>query len=138
MKKSKQKQYFHCFIDCILDLYAFWFGYQQNIVTIPIGSGFRGVTLIRGEALIRGRCLSQWNYSQMRLNQRATLILDPALIRRNTVSILHNFIQQSLNSDSAQVQVLFAACERLEMVRISGNGPSQNKAKRYSSVNHNT
>ena len=35
----------------------------------------------------------------------------------------HNFIQQSLDSDSAQVQTLFAACRRFAMVRISDNGP---------------
>ena len=35
----------------------------------------------------------------------------------------HNFIQQSLDSDSAQVQILFAACRRFAMVRISDNGP---------------
>ena len=35
---------------------------------------------------------------------------------------LHNFIQQSLNSDSAQVQLLLAACRIFAMVRNSGNG----------------
>ena len=39
------------------------------------------------------------------------------------LSLLHNFIQQSLNSDSAQVQTLLAACQRFAMVRISDNGP---------------
>ena len=39
------------------------------------------------------------------------------------LSLLHNFIQQSLNSGSAQVQILLAACRRFEMVRISDNGP---------------
>ena len=34
MKKSKYQQYFYCFIVCILVSYAFWFSYQQNIVTI--------------------------------------------------------------------------------------------------------
>ena len=38
-------------------------------------------------------------------------------------SLLHNFIQQSLNSGSAQVQILLAVCRRFEMVRISNNGP---------------
>ena len=38
-------------------------------------------------------------------------------------SVLHNFIQQSLNSGPAQVQILLAACRRFEMVRISDNGP---------------
>ena len=39
------------------------------------------------------------------------------------LSLLHKFIQQSLNSGSAQVQILLAACPRLVMVRISDNGP---------------
>ena len=50
MKKSKHQQYFHCFV-CILVPYAFWFSYQQNIVTILISVAFRGVTHIRGAAL---------------------------------------------------------------------------------------
>ena len=37
--------------------------------------------------------------------------------------LLHNFIQLSLNSGSAQVQTLLAACRRFAMVRISDNGP---------------
>ena len=40
------------------------------------------------------------------------------------LSLLHNFTQQSLNSASAQVQILFMACRRFAMVRISDNGPS--------------
>ena len=36
----------------------------------------------------------------------------------------HYFIQQSLNSGSAQVQILFTVCQRCKMVRISDNGPS--------------
>ena len=51
------------------------------------------------------------------------------------LSLLHSFIQLSLNSGSAQVQTLLAACPRFAMVRISDNG---NKAKRLSSVNHTT
>ena len=47
------------------------------------------------------------------------------------LSLLRNFIHQRLNSGSAQVQVLYAACQRFAMVRISGN-----KAKRLLSVNH--
>ena len=39
------------------------------------------------------------------------------------LSLLHNFIQLSLNSGSAQVQILLAACRRFAMVRISDNGP---------------
>ena len=39
------------------------------------------------------------------------------------LSLLHKFIQQSLNSDSGQVQTLLMACQRFVMVRISENGP---------------
>ena len=45
-----------------------------------------------------------------------------ALRGYTTTSLLHNFIQQSLNSGSAQVQILLVACRRFEMVRISDNG----------------
>ena len=68
LKKFKYQKYFHCFIVCILVSYAFWFSYQQNIVTILISAAFRVAALIRGDALIlmwvsksaeltRGRCL---------------------------------------------------------------------------------
>ena len=39
------------------------------------------------------------------------------------LSLLHNFIQQSLNSGSAQLQALLALCRRFMMVRISDSGP---------------
>ena len=35
------------------------------------------------------------------------------------LSLLHNFIQQSLNSDSVQVQILLPVCRKVAMVRIS-------------------
>ena len=38
------------------------------------------------------------------------------------LSLLDNFIQLSLNSGSAQVESLLAACRRFAMVRISDNG----------------
>ena len=38
------------------------------------------------------------------------------------LSLLHSFIQLSLNSGSAQVQTLLVACRRFAMVRIPGNG----------------
>ena len=41
----------------------------------------------------------------------------------NTAVYQYNFIQLGLNSGSAQVQILLAACRRFAMVRISGNGP---------------
>ena len=46
------------------------------------------------------------------------------------MSPLHNFIQLSLNSVSAQVQILLAAFQRFANVRIYDNG------ERLSSVNH--
>ena len=39
------------------------------------------------------------------------------------LSLLRNFIQISLNSGSAQVQTLLAACQTFAMVSISDNGP---------------
>ena len=51
------------------------------------------------------------------------------------LSLLHNFIHQSLNTDFLQVQILLTACRRLAMVRMI---PAGNKAKRLSSVNHTT
>ena len=52
--------------------------------------------------------------------------------------LLHNFIQLNLKLDSGQVQILLAACWRFAMMRISGNDPDENKAKRLSSVNDTT
>ena len=53
------------------------------------------------------------------------------------LSLLHNFIHQSLNSGSVQVQILLAAFRRFSMARISDNGlPTGNKAKHLSLVNH--
>ena len=54
MKKSKYYQYFHCFIVCILGPYAFWFSFQQNIVTILISAVFRGCgAYLIGRAYLR-------------------------------------------------------------------------------------
>ena len=39
------------------------------------------------------------------------------------LSLMHSFIQLTLNSGSAQVQTLLAACRRFAMVKISDNGP---------------
>ena len=39
------------------------------------------------------------------------------------LSLLHNFIQLSLNLGSAQVQILLAACRRFAMVMIADKGP---------------
>ena len=64
-------------------------------------------------------------------NQFQRLSMSPANLTRRenlelrgvVVSLLHNFIQQSLNSGSPQVQILHAMCRRFEMVRIFDNGP---------------
>ena len=39
------------------------------------------------------------------------------------LSLLHSYIQQSLNSRSAQVQILLTTCRRFAMMRISDNSP---------------
>ena len=65
MKKSKYQQNFPCVIVSILVPYAFWFSYQQNVVTIVISAAFRGAALIRGEALIRGTRLFQCGYPKV-------------------------------------------------------------------------
>ena len=59
MKKSQYQQYFHCFIVSVLVPCTFWFGYQQNILTIVISVGFRIA------ALITGRCLFQCGYPKV-------------------------------------------------------------------------
>ena len=57
MKKAKYQQYFHCFIVCILGLYAFWLSFWQNIVAILISAVFTGVAIIRGRRLFDARRL---------------------------------------------------------------------------------
>ena len=47
------------------------------------------------------------------------------------LSLLHNSIQLSLNSDSAQVQFLLATCWRFAIVRISGNGSGWKRQKKF-------
>ena len=49
----------------MLVLYASWFMYYWNIVTILINTAFRGAALTRGEALMRGRRLFQCEYPKM-------------------------------------------------------------------------
>ena len=39
------------------------------------------------------------------------------------LSLLHNFIELSLNSGSAEVIILLAVCQRFAMVRFFDNGP---------------
>ena len=57
------------------------------------------------------------------------------------LSLLYNFIQQSLNSGCAQVQILLAVSKRVgdsrgwESLKLVSGG---SKAKRLSSVNHTT
>ena len=59
IKKSKYQQCFYCLIVCKLISYAFWFSYQQNILTVLISAA------VRGAALIRGRNLSQYQYPKV-------------------------------------------------------------------------
>ena len=40
------------------------------------------------------------------------------------LSLLHNFIQQSLTSGSVEVQILVTVCQRFVMLRISDIDPS--------------
>ena len=58
------------------------------------------------------------------------------------LSLLHNFIQLSMNSGSVQAQSLFVVCPRFVMIRISDKSltyfPAGNKVKRFSLVNHTT
>ena len=67
-----------------------------------------------------------------RIWRRGVVVWHPGAV----LSPLYNFIQLGLNSGSAQVQTLLAACQRFTMVRISDMVPVGNKAKRLSSVNH--
>ena len=57
---KKYQQYFHCFIVCILVPYAFWFSYQQNMVTILISAIFRDVALTSGRRLFRCGHPKEW------------------------------------------------------------------------------
>ena len=69
LKKSKYQQYFHCFVVCILVSHAFWFSYQQNIMTILLNAAFRVA------ALIRGRRLFQCGYPKVRRSFEARRLL---------------------------------------------------------------
>ena len=66
-------------------------------------------------------------YAKIKVDSYDSLAIEGRFILHNTIilikSLLHNFIQLSLNSNSAQVQTLLAACRRFAMVRISDNGP---------------
>ena len=55
--------------------------------------------------------------------QEKDLVLKDLSLKDLVLSVLHNLIQQSLNSGSVQVQILLAACQRFAVVRISDNGP---------------
>ena len=67
--------------------------------------------------------LTQWNV-KIGVVLRSALegILIFLEINRSWLSLLHNFIQQSPNSGSAQVQILLEKCRRFAMVRFSHNG----------------
>ena len=85
MKKPKYQQYCHFFIDCILIPHASWFSYEWNMITVLMNAAFLGATLIRGEALIRGKRLFQCGYPKMSSLLEGALIWGPVLIRGNTV-----------------------------------------------------
>ena len=83
MKKSKYQQYFHCFIVYILVPYAFWFSYQQNIVTILISAAFRGALPIRG------RRLFQYGYPKVRRLLENCAYLTPGAYQRKFISYFY-------------------------------------------------
>ena len=76
LKKSKRQLNFHFFIVCVLDSFAFWFSCLQNIVTILISAAFRVASIVRGEALIRGRHLFQYGYPKVRRLSEARRLLE--------------------------------------------------------------
>ena len=82
MKRSKQQQYFHCFIVRILVTCAFWFSCQQNKVTILISATFRGAALIRGETLISIRRLFQCGYPKVQCLLEGEAHLSPDAYQR--------------------------------------------------------
>ena len=64
-------------------------------------------------------------YQELKVNVACTgetISTRLALLRGVVVVTTHNFIQDCLNSGSAQVQILLAVCRRFSMVRIYGNG----------------
>ena len=61
---------------------AFWFSFQQNIVTILINTIFRSATLIRGEALVRGNTLTA--ESLQLFSQKASYTSAIQIIRNKT------------------------------------------------------
>ena len=63
-------------------------------------------------------------FQQVHLRKVKILLSAEKLVQSvQWLSLLHNFIQLSLNLGSAQAQILLAACWRFVMVRISDNGP---------------
>ena len=82
MKKFRYQQYFHCFIACILCPCTFWFRFQQNIVTILISAVFRSAMLIKDEVLIKGRCLLQCGYPDVRWLLEGSTYLRPGAYQR--------------------------------------------------------
>ena len=69
-----------------------------------------------------------WNYISL-ASSRINYFLKPIRMFAVNInwlqwlSLLHNFIQQSMKSGSAQIQILLAMCQRFEMTRICNNGP---------------
>ena len=69
-------------------------------------------------------CSSKFRFSLLKVSEKIgeAILLQP-------FPILHNFIQQIPNSDSAHIQILRATRQGFAMVRIF---------KRFSSINHST
>ena len=122
MEKSKYQKYCHCFIVCILVSYAFWFGYQQNIVTILMSAAFRGATFISEEALIRRKRLFQCGYPKMRLLFRNGAYLTPNTYQRKySIYIISN--------DSSCQKKVFIAVEKSKLVRCADSSKEEKEAE---------
>ena len=92
MKKYKFQQYF-CFIVSVIGLYAFWFSFSENVVTLLISTTTLNTGLIKGDPLIsmwipKGVLLirrwrlfeAQCLLEEIRYLKRKILVLNAALI----------------------------------------------------------
>ena len=100
---------------------------QMQLFSVLIGTRYELKNLLFVSIALRGAYL---------LKQYLLALWFGAVVQ--WLSLLHNFIQQSLNSGSAQVQTLLAVFWTFTMVRISASGPVGNKTKRLSLVNCTT
>ena len=92
---------FCCFVSLPVP-YSFWFSYQQITVTILINTAFRGESLIRKEALVRGRRLFQCEYAKVRRLFEAERLLKKKRQLSYTCSVTYssflNLFSHSLTS----------------------------------------